>query len=223
MGDADPVARHSASRKPEDLYLHHHRARHARVLDRRHVGAERAPRLHLGLLRQRAIDLVQSSPLVGAGTYLLPVFGELADLARAFPDTTIILDHVGGVLGVGPYEGKRDEHFAQWKAGILDAASCPNVSVKLGGLAMHTVGFGFEHRETPAGSEELAEAWRPYIETCIEAFGADRAMFESNYPVDGVTCSYVVLWNALKRLGAGASEQPARRKSKCGVSGSSSR
>lgn len=131
--------------------------------------------------------------------------GELADLARAFPDTTIILDHVGGVLGVGPYEGKRDEHFAQWKAGILDAASCPNVSVKLGGLAMHTVGFGFEHRETPAGSEELAEAWRPYIETCIEAFGADRAMFESNYPVDGVTCSYVVLWNALKRLGAGAS------------------
>lgn len=132
---------------------------------------------------------------------------ELADLARAFPETTIVLDHVGGVLGVGPYEGRRDELFDAWKAGILEAASCPNVNVKLGGLAMHTLGFGYEHRETPPGSAELAEAWRPYIETCIEAFGPERAMFESNYPVDGVSCSYAVLWNALKRLASGASAE----------------
>ncbi|MBF5096109.1 amidohydrolase family protein [Azospirillum sp. INR13] len=130
---------------------------------------------------------------------------DVADLASAFPETSIILDHVGGPVGIGPYAGRRDEVFAQWKAGIMEVARRPNVTVKLGGLAMRLGGFGFHERPVPPSSEDLATAWRPYIETCIEAFGPDRAMFESNFPVDQLSCSYAILWNGFKRLAAGAS------------------
>ncbi|HEX2215631.1 MAG TPA: amidohydrolase family protein, partial [Xanthobacteraceae bacterium] len=125
---------------------------------------------------------------------------DLLDLARAFPDTTIVLNHVGGAIGVGPYAGKRDEVFAQWKASIAALASCPNMNVKLGGLGMRLFGFEVHSGRRPPSSEQLAEAWRPYIETCIETFGCERAMFESNFPVDKGTCSYGVLWNAFKRI-----------------------
>jgi predicted TIM-barrel fold metal-dependent hydrolase len=131
--------------------------------------------------------------------------GDVADLARAFPGTTIVLDHVGGILGIGPYAGKRDEVFAQWKASIAEIGRCDNVMIKLGGLAMTSVGFDYHERHAPPGSSELAEAWRPYIETCIEAAGVSRCMFESNFPVDKASCSYPVLWNAFKRLAAGFS------------------
>ncbi len=130
---------------------------------------------------------------------------EVIDLARAFPDTTIILDHVGGPLGIGPYVGQRDAVFAEWSAAIRELARCRNVHVKLGGLGMHTIGFDFHARAQPPNSEQLADAWRPYIETCIAAFGAERSMFESNFPVDKGTCSYQVLWNAFKRIAAGCS------------------
>ena len=130
---------------------------------------------------------------------------DVLDLARAFPDTTIVLDHVGGPLGIGPYIGKRDQVFAEWSESIRALALCRNVHVKLGGLGMHTIGFDFHAREKPPTSEQLAQAWRPYIETCIAAFGAERSMFESNFPVDKATCSYQVLWNAFKRVAAGCS------------------
>jgi predicted TIM-barrel fold metal-dependent hydrolase len=131
---------------------------------------------------------------------------ELADLARAFPDTTIVLDHVGGPIGIGAYKGRRAEVFETWRAAIRDIARCPNVSVKLGGLGMKVMGFGFEEKPHAPASEELATAWQPYLETCIEAFGVDRAMFESNFPVDKQSCSYVALWNAFKRFAASYSE-----------------
>ena len=131
--------------------------------------------------------------------------GELVDLARAFPDTQIVLDHVGGPIGLGPYAGKRDEVFAGWSARIRELASCPNVHIKLGGLGMRMFGFTHHLGELPPSSQELAAAWRPYIETCIAAFGPDRAMFESNFPVDKGSCSYHVLWNAFKRIAAGCS------------------
>jgi len=130
---------------------------------------------------------------------------EIIDLARAFPDTTIVLDHVGGPLGIGPYTGKRDEVFAVWRQSIRQLAACANVYVKIGGLGMHTMGFDFHSRDLPPSSEELALAWKPYVETAIECFGADRAMFESNFPVDKGSCSYTTLWNAFKRLSAGCS------------------
>src|SRR5450755_4235317 len=135
-----------------------------------------------------------------------PQIGELTDLARAFPDTRIVLDHCGGPVGIGRFAGKREETFAIWKASIQQVAKCPNVSVKLGGLAMKLLGYDFHLRPMPPSSEELAIAWRPYIETCIEAFGLPRAMFESNFPPDKGQCSYQVIFNAFKRLAAPYSE-----------------
>jgi L-fuconolactonase len=125
---------------------------------------------------------------------------ELADLARTFPDTTIVLNH-------GVYAGRRDEVFKDWQRSIRDLGKCPNVRVKLGGMGMHFFGFGFEKLAVPASSEELAKAWRPFVETCVEAFGPPRAMFESNFPVDKRYYSYGVMWNAFKRLAAGYSSE----------------
>jgi predicted TIM-barrel fold metal-dependent hydrolase len=131
--------------------------------------------------------------------------GELVDLARAFPQTPIVLDHVGGAIGLGPYAGKRDEVFTAWSAKIRELATCRNVHIKLGGLGMRMFGFTHHTGELPPSSKELAAAWRPYIETCITAFGPERAMFESNFPVDKGSCGYVALWNAFKRIAAGYS------------------
>lgn len=109
---------------------------------------------------------------------------KVAALARAFPETSFVLNHCGGVIGIRAYEGRRDEGFAQWRRGILDLARCPNVLIKLSGLGMRLGGFGFEDKAHAPSSTELAEAWRPWIETCIEAFGAARCMYGSNFPVD---------------------------------------
>src|SRR5246127_3913037 len=136
-----------------------------------------------------------------------PQIGELADLARAFPDTRIVLDHCGGPVGLGRFAGRREETFAVWKAAIQDIAKCENVVVKLGGLAMRLLGYDFHERPRPPSSEELAAAWGPFVETCIEAFGANRAMFESNFPPDKGQCSYQVIFNAFKRIAATFSEQ----------------
>jgi predicted TIM-barrel fold metal-dependent hydrolase len=135
-----------------------------------------------------------------------PQISELTDLARAFPDTRIVLDHCGGPLGLGSYANRRDEIFSTWKTSITEIAGCPNVVVKLGGLAMRLLGFDFHERPTPPSSEQLATAWRPYIETCIEAFGPERCMFESNFPPDKGQCSYQVIFNAFKRIAAPYSE-----------------
>jgi len=135
-----------------------------------------------------------------------PQIGELVDLARAFPDTKIMLDHCGGPIGIGRFAGKREETFPAWKASIQEIAKCRNVSVKLGGLAMRLLGYDFHERQMPPSSEQVATAWRPYIETCIEAFGPNRAMFESNFPPDKGQCSYQVIFNAFKRIAAQYSE-----------------
>ena len=137
---------------------------------------------------------------------LEPQLPELLDLARAFPDTTIVLDHVGGPVGIGAYAGQRDARLDGWRAQMLALARCENVVVKLGGLAMPFAGFDWSYRNRPDGHELLAAAWAPYIETCIEAFGVARCMFESNFPVDHFTCDYATLWNAFKHLVADYSE-----------------
>jgi predicted TIM-barrel fold metal-dependent hydrolase len=134
-----------------------------------------------------------------------PQLPDAIDLARAFPQTVIILNHVGGVLGVGPYSGHRQEILARWKQDIAELAKCPNVVVKLGGVGMTSFGFDFPERDLPPSSEELAAAWRQYIEPCIEAFGPERAMFESNFPPDKQSGGYTELWNAFKRITSGAS------------------
>jgi L-fuconolactonase len=134
-----------------------------------------------------------------------PQIDDVANLAAAFPDTGIVLNHAGGPLGIGAYRGKHDEVFSRWKASIKSLAAHPKVYVKVGGLGMNTAGFGFNEQAEPPSSETLAAAFRPYVETCIEAFGASRSMFESNFPVDKVAYSYPVFWNACKLLAKGAS------------------
>jgi predicted TIM-barrel fold metal-dependent hydrolase len=136
---------------------------------------------------------------------LEPQLPELIDLARSFPDTQIILNHAGAPVGVGRYAGKREDRFPYWRESIRTLATCPNMTVKLGGLGQAVGGFSSFMSTPPATSVQLATEWEPYIETCIEAFGANRCMFESNFPVDSATCTYPVLWNAFKRLVAGAS------------------
>jgi predicted TIM-barrel fold metal-dependent hydrolase len=131
----------------------------------------------------------------------------LVRLARAFPETPIVLNHCGGVLGIGRYAGKRDEVFAQWSANLRELATCPNVMVKLGGLGMRLPGFGFETRPEAPSSVELAGAWGPWMAAAIEIFGPARCMFESNFPVDKGGFGYAIGWNAMKRIAAGASAE----------------
>jgi predicted TIM-barrel fold metal-dependent hydrolase len=135
-----------------------------------------------------------------------PQLGELADLARAFPDVSIILNHMGAPLGVGPYAGKRVEVFQAWREGIRRVAACPNVTVKLGGLGSERSGFDWHARDVKPSSLELAAELGPYIEFCIESFGPDRCMFESNFPVEKRSNSYLVVWNAFKRITANCSK-----------------
>ena len=130
---------------------------------------------------------------------------ELADFARAIPELPIILNHIGGLMRTGPYANRDDEVMPLWRSGISQVAACPNVTIKLGGIGMPRTGFDWHAREEPIGSEELGEAMAPLLSYCIEQFGPDRCMFESNYPVDKVSYSYNVMWNAFKRLSKGYS------------------
>jgi len=127
---------------------------------------------------------------------------DVTDLARAFPDAVIILNHFGGPLGIGPYAGKQDEIFPVWQRDMAELAACPNVFAKLGGINMKTNGFNWHENDRPPSSHELMQGTRRYYEHTIEHFGVERCMFESNFPVDMVTCSYNVLWNSFKRLAA---------------------
>jgi len=125
---------------------------------------------------------------------------ELAEFAKAVPDLTIILCHIGGLLRDGPYAGRDEEVMAAWRKGIAVAAGQPNVVIKLGGIGMPRTGFGWHLRDKPVGSEELASDIAPLMNYCIEQFGPNRCMFESNFPVDKVSFSYNVMYNAFKRL-----------------------
>ena len=188
----------------------------------RHMGANDPDPLVLGPLASAPAGLYGNAGFRQGFTHLgrlglsfdawvlEPQIGDVTDLARAFPDTAIVLDHVGTPLGLGRYTGRQGERFGVWRNAIRDLASCPNVMVKLGGLAMPFCAFpGLGPGARPT-SAVLADLWRPYIETCIEAFGPNRAMFESNYPVDKWGVDYAVLWNSFKRLAAGASADEKR-------------
>jgi predicted TIM-barrel fold metal-dependent hydrolase len=139
-----------------------------------------------------------------------PQLGDVATLADELPDdATIVLDHCGGPLGYGRYSRDRAEHFAQWERGLRELARRPNAVCKIGALVARLAEFDYRTAPRPATSTELAHLWRPWIETCIDAFGPDRCMFESNYPVDKVGVPYRTLWNTFKQVSAGAS--PAER------------
>ena len=142
-----------------------------------------------------------------------PQLAEVADLADAFPATTIVLNHVGSPILGGPYAADRAQVFADWKAGMAELARRPNVTVKLGALPIRLPGAlptrlpgDGASKDRPPGSEEVATAWLAWLETSIELFGAGRCMFESNFPVQKRWCSYAVTWNAFKRIAAHAGE-----------------
>jgi len=139
------------------------------------------------------------------GWMFFPQLPELADFAKAMPNLTIILNHIGGLLRDGPYANRDDEVMATWRNGIAAVAQCPNVYTKLGGIGMPRTGFDWHTRNEPIGSEELAKDMAPLMNYCIEQFGPQRCMFESNFPVDKVSYSYHVMYNAFKRLSKGHS------------------
>lgn len=185
----------------------------------RHAGARDAEPQHLAI-PGRGLENQYADPAFRRGVarlgergltydtwqyhHQLPAFTELA---RAVPGTTLVLDHLSAPLGVGRFAGKRDSIFAQWKDEIAALADCPNVVAKLGGTAMPDNGWGFHDRAQPPGSDEFAERMAPWYHHMIACFGADRCMFESNFPVDRISISYPVLWNGLKKIAAGYSEQ----------------
>ena len=150
--------------------------------------------------------VLASKGLTLEGWLYFPQLPELADFAKALPDLTIILNHIGGLLRVGPYANGGEELMDTWRNGIAAVAECPNVVCKLGGIGMPRTGFDWHTRTTPIGSEELAGDMAPLINYCIEQFGPSRCMFESNFPVDKVSYSHHILYNAFKRLSAGYSE-----------------
>ena len=127
---------------------------------------------------------------------------DFRDMAKATPNTTFVLDHFGTPLGVGAYSGQREKIFEIWREDIAALSDCPNVVAKLGGLAMPDNGFGWEHRKLPPSSDEFVEEQARYYHHTIQCFGADRCMFESNFPVDRISISYHTLWNGLKKIAA---------------------
>jgi len=136
-----------------------------------------------------------------------PQLPGIIELARVCPDASLIVGHCGGPLGYGVYAGKKDEVFSGWKTNIVELARCPNVTMKLGGMMMRLAAYDYGTLPAPPSSTQLADYWRPYIETCIESFGASRCMFESNFPVEKMGIGYASLWNAFKRITAGASAE----------------
>jgi predicted TIM-barrel fold metal-dependent hydrolase len=130
----------------------------------------------------------------------------VASLAQAFPETTIVVNHLGSPLGTGPYAGRADEIFPQWQRNLSEVAAYPNCVIKLGGLAMPWNGFGWETRDRPPSSDEFVATYSRYYDHALQIFGPDRCMFESNFPVDKLSLSYDVLWNAFKKIAASYSE-----------------
>ncbi len=164
----------------------------------------------------RATDDIMQSPSFHAGVAKLgdmgfsfdswmyhPQLPQLVELARAAPQTSIILDHMGGPLGHGPYADDREGAMAQWRANMVEVATCPNVTLKVGGIGMDNYyNTGFGSLPAPPSSDEIVSYWEDRVHFCIETFGPDRCMFESNFPVDRQTMTYPTLWNALQKMGA---------------------
>jgi predicted TIM-barrel fold metal-dependent hydrolase len=151
---------------------------------------------------RRGVDLLGARGLTYDTWHFHPQNGAFLDMARACPDTTLILDHFGTPMGTVRFTGKREDRFSEWQDEMAAIAECPNVIAKLGGLAMPVNGFGWDGRDMPPSSDELVETQGHYYRHMIAVFGPDRCMFESNFPVDKISVSYVTFWNAMKKIAA---------------------
>ncbi len=177
--DADPMIGNSAPDIQSGLYLR--------------------PDFRAGMARLSALGL----SLDAWGFH--PQIPDIVGLARSFPTSNIIVGHCGGPLGYGQYAGKSDEVFADWRKSVTELAKCQNVTMKLGGMTMRLAAYDYMGLDVPPSSEQLAAHWRPYIETCVDLFGADRCIAESNFPVEKMGIGFAALFNALKRLTSGCS------------------
>ncbi|WP_425072125.1 amidohydrolase family protein [Sagittula sp. S175] len=159
-----------------------------------------------GLLRSAAF-LAGARAVAGAGLCLdvwayETQLDEVRALARALPDLTVIVDHCGGPLGVGQHDRFDPDNFHDWRAALASVAALPNTRIKIGGFGLRVFGWRYADAALPPKSETLAQDWQPWVETCLDLFSPDRAMFESNFPVDKGQFGYRALWNAFKRLAA---------------------
>lgn len=218
------IVGHADLRDPDvaEVLAAHLEAGGGRFRGIRHVSADDpSPAIHTshsnppaGLLGQadfrRGFDALGAAGLRFDAYLYHPQLTELLDLVRSHPDVPVVLDHLGGPLGIGPYEGRRDEVLAAWRPVMAELAAHEQVSLKLGGIGMPIYGNGWHRQERPPTSDDLVAGWVEPIRFCIDAFGVDRCMFESNFPVDRQSCSYVVLWNAFKKIVADASESDKR-------------
>ncbi len=185
--------RHSAARdqRPEDLF----------------IAGNAPPYLHGREPFRKGLRILADRGLTYDSWHYHHQNLDFLDVARAVPECTMVLDHFGTPLGVGIYKNGRDEIFQEWKQEIREIAKCENVYAKLGGLAMPDNGFGWHLAELPPTSDEIVQSQKRYYLHTIECFGPERCMFESNFPVDKLSLSYHVLWNAFKKLAAGFSEE----------------
>lgn len=200
---AEVLAAHEAAAEGRLRGVRHVTPCEAGVVGRHVKGSPRAHLLMDPAFRQGAAQLARFGLSFDAWVYH-PQLHELCDFAAALPDTPIVINHMGGLIGVAEdgYRTHRATHLAQWRSDLRRLAQWPNVSIKVGGLGMPVFGFGFEHADRPPASAVLARAWAPLIHTCIDIFGTQRCMFEANFPVDKQSCGYTALWNAFKRVTA---------------------
>ncbi len=208
----------SLGREVEEVLLAHEEAGRGRFRGVRYITAQ-DPHPPLAMRSSAAMDdpaYLDGVRTVGAMGYTYdamvyhPQLPELATVARACPDTLMVIDHLGGFLGTGPYKDRRDEILETWKQSMTELAACPNTYLKVGGIGMPMMGFRWDKQDVPPNSEELAEPWAGPLQWVIEQFGPDRCMFESNFPVDKRGAGYVVLWNAFKRIAADYSDDEKR-------------
>ncbi len=169
-------------------------------LDSRSVAGQLAnPQVRAGA------QVLANRDLVYENVVYFPQLSDLVDFANAVPDLTIVSNHIGGLIRVGPYGNRDDEVMPAWREGVANLAQCPNVVMKLGGVGQPRYGFDWHTRNVPIGSEALAEEMGPLITYCIDQFGPERCLFESNFPPDKVSFSYHVMYNAFKRMTSGYS------------------
>ncbi len=160
------------------------------------------PHLYLDPEFGRGVRVLTSLGLSLDASVFHPQIPDVVKLAHAHPDANIVLIHSGSPVGHGSYAGKEDENHATWLAGMKALARCPNVTVKMGGILINLANFDFAQEPAPPTSMQLADLWRPYIEPCIELFGADRCMVSSNFPVDKVGFGYGTVWSMFKHITA---------------------
>ncbi len=161
------------------------------------------PRLYAQPEFRRGLTALGKLGLSFEAWQMHPQLDEVVALARAHPEVTIVVNHLGAPMGIGPYAGRRAEVLEVWRPAMERLVTCPNVVLKLGGIGMARFGAGFETLPQPPNSDQLVGFWGDQLRWCIDRFGPPRCMFESNYPVDAESCSYVVLWNAFKKVSAG--------------------